>query len=217
MDGILSEFCFFKLGLENFKRVSNASKKIRILNHASFKSVEKVSKKKYFLNKKWTKSSCWCKVQKGSLSMQSSKKALGWIFGQKPGWILFFLNLVWELLKVVFNASKKIRTFYDASFKSFEKVSQKTKHFFNKKSKKNTWMNSWMESWINFVFFKLGLQNFKRVSKASKKIRILNDTSFKSVEKVSKKKKTFWTKSERKVLVDAKFKKSAWINSWTKA
>ena len=130
--------------------------------------------------------------------MQSSKKALGWILGQKPGWILFFLNLVWELLKVVFSASKKIRTFYDASFKSFEKVSQKTKHFFNKKSKKNTWMNSWMESWMNFVFFKLGLETFEPVSKASKKIRILNDTSFKSVEKVSKKKYFLnkkWTKS----------------------
>ena len=139
--------------------------------------------------------------------MQSSKKALGWILGQKPGWILFFLNLVWELLKVVFNASKKIRTFYDASFKSFEKVSQKTKTLFQQKVKKNTWMNSWMESWIHLVFFKLGLKNFKRVSNASKKIRILNDTSFKSVEKVSKKKNTFWTKSERKVLVDAKFKK----------
>ena len=154
-------FFFFKLGLETFKPVPNASKKIRILNDASFKSVEKVSKKKEnFLNKKWTKSSCCCKVQKGSLSMQSSKKALGWILEQKPGWILFFLNLVWELLKVVFNASKKIRTFYDASFKSFEKVSQKTKHFFNKKSKKKH-LDQFLDGILDeFCFFKLGLENF---------------------------------------------------------
>ena len=83
----------------------------------------------------------------------------------------------------------------------------KKQNTFSTKSQKKTLGSilGWNPGWILF-FLKLGLENFKRVSKASKKIRILNDTSFKSVEKVSKK-KTFWTKSERKVLVDAKVKK----------
>ena len=153
LDEILDEFFFLNLIWKLLSLFPTRQRKLEFSTTPPSKVLRKWAKKENFLNKKWTKSSCCCKVQKGSLLMQSSKKALGWILGQKPGWILFFLNLVWELLKVVFNASKKIRTFYDASFKSFEKVSQKTKHFFNKKSKKTTWMNSWMESWMNFVFF----------------------------------------------------------------
>ena len=38
---------------------------------------------------------------------------------------------------MVFNASKKIRTFYDASFKSFEKSEPKNKTLFQQKVKKN--------------------------------------------------------------------------------
>ena len=83
-----------------------------------------------------------------------------------------------------------------------------------------------MESWMNFVFLNLVWKIFKRVSNASKKIRILNDVLLQKCWESEQKKTLFEQKvneksllmqSSKRVFVYAKFKKSAWMNSWTKA
>ena len=90
--------------------------------------------------------------------MQSSKKALDQFLDKNPRWILFFLNFVWDFLKLVFNASKKIKTLYDASFKSVEKVSKKKKNktLFQQKVKENhldEFLDEFLDEILDEFFF----------------------------------------------------------------
>ena len=76
----------------------------------------------------------WAKKQ-NTFSTKSQKKTLGWILGWNPGWILFFLNLVWKLLSLFPRRQRKLEFSTTPPSKVLRKWAKK-KTFWTKSERK---------------------------------------------------------------------------------